>query len=92
VTPGTPSEPADGASEAADAPSHTPVLRVVKGDLTPEELAALVAVVAARNAAAAHAAAGAKPAVRSEWGHPARQVRPTHTFGPDQWRRSSFGR
>nr|WP_255670173.1 acyl-CoA carboxylase epsilon subunit [Aeromicrobium wangtongii] len=68
-------------------------MRVVKGDLTPEEVAALVAVVAARNAAAANAAArSAKPQPRSEWGHPARQVRPAHAFGPDQWRRSAFGR
>ena len=69
-----------------------PVLRVVKGDLTPEELAALVAVVAARNAAAAHAAArSAKPKPRSEWGHPRRMARRPHTFGPDQWRRSAWG-
>ncbi len=80
------------APEPVETPAHAPVLRVVKGDLTPEELAALVAVVAARNNAAAHAAAGSKPAPRSEWGHPARQVRAPHTFGPDQWRRSAFGR
>ena len=73
-------------------PTHKPVLRVVKGDLTPEELAALVAVVAARNAAAAIAAARTEPAQRSEWGHPARQVRAPHVVGPDQWRRSAFGR
>lgn len=72
--------------------THVPVLRVVKGDLTAEELAALVAVVAARNAAAAHAAARTKPKIRSQWGHPSTQVRPTHTFGPDRWRRSAFGR
>jgi len=72
--------------------THTPILRVVKGDLTAEELAALVAVVAARNAAAAHAATRTKPAPRSEWGHPARQVRAPHVVGPDQWRRSAFGR
>ena len=77
--------------EAAE-PTHKPVLRVVKGDLTPEELAALVAVVAARNAAAANAASRTKPKLRSQWGHPAGHVRPTHTFGPDQWRRSAFGR
>nr|WP_254450904.1 acyl-CoA carboxylase epsilon subunit [Aeromicrobium stalagmiti] len=65
-------------------------MRVVKGDLTPEELAALVAVVAVRNAAAANAAAAGKPTLRSEWGHPARQVRTPHTFGPDQWRRTAF--
>ena len=78
--------------DEAETPAHKPVLRVVKGDLTPEELAALVAVVAARNAAAAHAAARTKPRLRSEWGHPARQVRSPHMFGPDQWRRSAFGR
>jgi sarcosine oxidase gamma subunit len=80
--------------EGPEAPeaTHKPVLRVVKGDLTPEELAALVAVVAARNAAAANAAARSKPTLRSEWGHPARQVRSAHAFGPDQWRRSTFGR
>jgi hypothetical protein len=83
---------ADETPDQADAPAHKPVLRVVKGDLTPEELAALVAVVAARNAAAAHAAASATPRLRSEWGHPARQVRSPHMFGPDQWRRSAFGR
>ncbi|MCW2789531.1 MAG: hypothetical protein JWQ91_370 [Aeromicrobium sp.] len=78
--------------EVAEPVAHKPVLRVVKGDLTAEELAALVAVVAARNAAAANAAAAAAPVLRSEWGHPARQVRQTHVFGPDQWRRSTFGR
>ncbi|MEJ7636213.1 acyl-CoA carboxylase subunit epsilon [Aeromicrobium sp.] len=72
-------------------PGHQPVLRVVKGDLTPEELAALVAVVAARNAAAAHAAARTRPQIRSQWGHPARMARAPHRFGPDQWRRSAFG-
>jgi sarcosine oxidase gamma subunit len=68
-----------------------PVLRVVKGDLTAEELAALVAVIAARNAAAAHAAARASKRPRSEWGHPSRLVRQPHHFGPDQWRRSAWG-
>jgi hypothetical protein len=67
-----------------------PVLRVVKGDLTEEELAALVAVVSARNAAAALAAARAKKRPRTEWGHPARLVRTPHRFGPDQWRRSAW--
>lgn len=78
--------------EPVEGTSHQPVLRVVKGDLTPEELAALVAVVAARNAAAAHAAARTTAVQRSEWGHPARQVRAPLAVGPDQWRRSAFGR
>ena len=41
------------ADESVEALPPRPVLRVVKGDLTSEELAALVAVIAARNAAAA---------------------------------------
>ena len=63
-----------------------PLLRVVKGDLTEEELAALLAVVAVRGAASAPA----KPRLRSEWGHPARAVRGPHRPGPDAWRRSAW--
>ncbi|HZG98308.1 MAG TPA: acyl-CoA carboxylase subunit epsilon [Nocardioidaceae bacterium] len=52
-----------------------PLLRVVRGTPTPQELAALVAVVAARRA-------GVPPreaATRSEWGRPTRSVRaPLH--------------
>ena len=77
--------------ESVDTPQPKPVLRVVKGDLTPEELAVLVSVIAARNAAAAHAAARVAKRPRSEWGHPARLVRTPHRFGPDQWRRSAWG-
>jgi hypothetical protein len=82
VEPVEPVEPVEGPK---------PVLRVVKGDLTAEELAALVAVVAARNAAAANAAARAKPRIRSKWGHPTELARKPHRVGPDQWRRSAFG-
>lgn len=63
-----------------------PLLRVVKGDLTAEELAALVAVVAARGSGVAPA----KKPLRSEWGHPARAVRGIHRPGPDAWRRSAW--
>ena len=77
--------------ETAETPVITPVLRVVKGDLTPEELAALVAVVAARNAAAAHAASRRRPRPRTEWGHPARLARQPLRPGADQWRRSAWG-
>ena len=77
-------------SGEASAPAR-PALQVVKGDPTAEELAALVAVVAARSAAASAAGAGARKQVRSECGHPARAVRGQHRPGPDQWRRSSWG-
>lgn len=66
----------------------SPLLRVVKGDPTPEELAALVAVVAARGAAAGPAPA----ARRSAWGDPALAARPVHAHGHDGWRRSAFPR
>jgi hypothetical protein len=67
-------------------PVSRPLLKVVKGDLSPEELAALVAVVAARAAAGTPS----KPRLRSEWGHPARLVRRPHRPGPDAWRRSAW--
>jgi hypothetical protein len=67
-------------------PGTEPLLRVVKGDLTAEELAALVAVVTARGTAVAPP----KPSLRSEWGHPARMVRRPHRPGPDAWRRSGW--
>ncbi|MGJ9423792.1 acyl-CoA carboxylase epsilon subunit [Aeromicrobium sp. CF3.5] len=81
--------PQDTPEESA-APAQ-PVLRVVKGDLTPEELAALVVVVAARNAAAAQSASRRPGRRRSEWGHPARLVRQPLRVGADQWRRSAWG-
>ncbi len=77
--------------ESAEALPPKPVLRVVKGDLTSEELAALVAVIAARSAAAANAAARVAKRPRSEWGHPASLARKPHRFGADQWRRSAWG-
>jgi hypothetical protein len=75
---------AAGGSEATEATK--PLLRVVKGNLTAEELAALVAVVAARSTAQIPA----KPRPRSEWGHPARAVRGPHRPGTDAWRRSAW--
>ncbi|MBC7595283.1 MAG: acyl-CoA carboxylase subunit epsilon [Kineosporiaceae bacterium] len=79
-------------TEPQDSPVAKPILRVVKGDLSPEELAALVAVIAARNAAAANAAARAKPKIRSAWGHPVAMARKPHQVGPGAWRQSALGR
>jgi hypothetical protein len=64
---------------AAGTPPDGPVLRIVKGDATPEEVAALVAVLAARPAATAPA-----PATRSAWARP----RPRAALpapGPGAW-------
>jgi hypothetical protein len=62
------------------------MIRVVRGNPTPEELAAAVAVVRARAAAAA--AAPGRTTERSEWADPARSIpgrRLPHP-GPRAWR------
>jgi acyl-CoA carboxylase epsilon subunit len=70
-----------------------PVLRVIHGDATPEEIAAVVAVLLARSAAAAAAAAAsASPAAPapSAWADRSRQLRRPLFPGPDAWRRSAL--
>ncbi|MFF0433313.1 acyl-CoA carboxylase subunit epsilon [Streptomyces sp. NPDC004327] len=66
------------------------MIKVVRGNPTPEELAAALAVVQARAAAtAAAAAAGGGPRVPEGWSDPARiarSVRPRP--GPRSWARS----
>ncbi|MGI8328697.1 acyl-CoA carboxylase subunit epsilon [Actinomadura scrupuli] len=65
-----------------------PFLQVVRGDATPEEIAALVAVLAARAAAAAPTG---PPARRpSEWARRARLVRRPVAPGPGAWRASGL--
>ena len=62
-----------------------PLLRVVKGDPTPEELGALVAVVASLGGPAA-------PGTRRTpvWNAPARLQRPVLRHGPGAWRSSGL--
>jgi hypothetical protein len=79
----TPSDRHDPATEGA-----RPLLRVVKGDPTPEELAALVTVMAGRRAGAA----GPPPRRRPRWGHPAYAHRREHRAGAGAWRASSLPR
>ncbi|MCM0621325.1 acyl-CoA carboxylase epsilon subunit [Nocardioides bruguierae] len=62
-----------------------PVLRVLTPGATPEEIAAVVAVVSALSAPVA--AAPAPP--RREWNHPARLVRAAHRTGRGAWRASA---
>ena len=64
-----------------------PLLRIVRGAPTDEELAAVVAVVTARTSAVAAASA---PAVRSLWGAPV--LRSPLTPGPGAWRASGLPR
>ncbi|MBA2768361.1 MAG: acyl-CoA carboxylase subunit epsilon [Sporichthyaceae bacterium] len=65
-----------------------PLLRVVQGEPSAEELAALLAVIAARNSAAR-----ARPALpRTAWNHPTRLVRTPLRSGPGGWRASALPR
>ena len=79
-----------GVPDAPDAPREGPAfLRLVRGNPTDEELAALVAVVAALSGSGPVESADAP---RSEWAAPARKVRATHRHGPGAWRASVFAR
>ncbi|MEU2430990.1 MULTISPECIES: acyl-CoA carboxylase epsilon subunit [unclassified Streptomyces] len=66
------------------------MIKVVRGNPTPEELAAALAVVQARAAATASAASGA-PRVPEDWSDPARIVRARARAlrpGPRAWART----
>jgi hypothetical protein len=76
--------PDSATPEAGQEPETQPLLRVVKGDPTPEELAALVAVVSAMAAGAQAATRKAKP--RPEWSSHHRKLRGTLRHGPGAWR------
>jgi Acyl-CoA carboxylase epsilon subunit len=67
-----------------------PVLRIVRGDPTPEELAALLAVVGAKSGTGSGAAELPARSTRSAWSDPARLVRRPVRPGPDGWRRSAL--
>lgn len=69
------------AQEAADQPT---LLRVVKGEPSPEELAALVTVVSGMSAG--EQSDTARPTSKPEWGAHHRKVRGTHRHGPGAWR------
>jgi Acyl-CoA carboxylase epsilon subunit len=62
-------------------------LQVVRGDPTPEEIAALVAVLTARARAATRPAPHAQ---RSAWSDPSRRARRPLPHGPGAWRTSAL--
>lgn len=65
------------------------VIKVVKGNPTPEELAAALAVVRARAAALAAAQPGGAPPAADEWSAPARVARQrVPQPGPRAWART----
>jgi hypothetical protein len=69
-------------------PADRPLLRVVRGEPTDAELAALVAVVTTQRASAAAQEGTSRP--RPAWSHPARSVRRSLTPGPGAWRASGL--
>ena len=72
-----------------DPPRGEPLLRVVRGDATPEEIAALVAVLLTR-AAEAEAPGPARSAPVNAWSDRARLLRRPLSPGPGAWRRSGL--
>ena len=71
---------------ATEAHSH---LRVVKGDPSPEEVAALVAVL---QGLAGAGDGESPPPPRSEWAAPHRRLRTVFPSGPGAWRSSALPR
>ncbi len=69
--------------------SSGPLLRIVSGDPTPDELAALLAVLAARGSGGDASSAAKK---RSLWAAHSRQVRPSLGPGRGAWRASTLPR
>jgi hypothetical protein len=71
-----------------DQPPSQPLLRVVRGDATPEEIAALVAVLLVRSADGE--APGPDRSVPGFWSDRAGQLRRPLYPGPGAWRRSAL--
>jgi len=72
-------------------------VRLVRGDASPEELAALIAVLATSSGIGdpdptdPHSAAGGRYR-QSAWSSPRRMVRRTQPHGPGRWRASALSR
>ncbi|MFF9351345.1 acyl-CoA carboxylase epsilon subunit [Streptomyces sp. NPDC014734] len=65
------------------------MIKVVRGNPTPEELAAALAVVRARAAATASGTSSGGPALPGQWSDPGRVARHEHRVpGPRAWART----
>jgi Acyl-CoA carboxylase epsilon subunit len=73
----------DTAPESANEPAR-PMLRIVRGEPTPEELAVVTAIVTA--AASAGGAAEPELPARGQWSDPAHQHRRSWLHGRGAWR------
>jgi len=74
-------------TDPASVETPQPLLRVVSPDATPEEIAALVAVLSALGGSEP-----APPRRTAEWSRPARRHRPPVSHGPGGWRSSGLPR
>jgi Acyl-CoA carboxylase epsilon subunit len=74
-----------------DEAERRPVLRVIRGDATDEEIAALLTVIAARVGSATAADAGPDRPI-SAWGDRAAALRRAQHPGPGAWRASAWQR
>jgi hypothetical protein len=72
-----------------DQPGGQPLLRMVRGDATPEEIAALIAVILAARAAGTEAPRPAR-SVQSAWSDRSRLLRRPLSPGPGAWRSSGL--
>ena len=79
----------DQRQDSADAPAEAPPLFLIKGDATPEEVAALTVVL---QGIAAASAPPEERKVTSEWSAHHRKVRSWHPSGPGGWRSSALPR
>jgi hypothetical protein len=76
---------------ASPVAEREPYLRVVRGDATAEEIAALVAALASVAAAQSQTAEAARQqSVRTNWNSPARLLRAPVRPAPGGWRRSAL--
>lgn len=65
-----------------------PTLRIVRGDATPEEIAAIVALLGARSGGSTEQAKPARPV--GGWADPRRLARPPIHTGPGAWRTAAW--
>ena len=72
--------------------SERPALRVVAGDATPEEIAAVVAAVAVTAASTESRPPASATSVWADRAHGHRSIRATFAPGPDGWRTSFWPR
>ncbi len=81
--------------EQGAAEGSRPTLRVISGPATAEEIAAVLAVVAARSGGGASAAAGAEADLAQTWsahGYAHRHIRATFSRSPHGWKTSYWPR